>query len=160
MSTDITPRGAAMTEPSGSKRLPAGTRLGTVRLRISDLDRSERFYTDVLGLRVAHRGAKTLLLTAGEGKEALIELTERPAVRALAPHSRLGLFHYALLVPDRRSLADFVLHAERQGLRLGMSDHLTRRFLDRRTHASCRGRWCYLRKPTSVGSLRHSRLAR
>jgi len=138
MPMDITSRGLSLAEGNGTTRLPATARLGTVRLQVSDLGRSERFYTEVLGLRAAHRSGDKLLLTAGEKGEPLVELAEGAGVRALAPRSRLGLFHFALLVPDRRSLADFALHAERRGLRLGMSDHLVSEAL-------------YLRDPDGLG---------
>jgi catechol 2,3-dioxygenase len=124
MSIEMTSPRQGRPEHIGSGRLPASARLGTVRLQVGDLARSEAFYTGVLGLRAAHHGGGRLLLTAGESREPLVELIERPSAQALRPRSRLGLFHYALLVPDRPSLADFALHAERNRIRLGMSDHL------------------------------------
>ncbi len=115
------PAGAA--DSGSGYRLPARTRLGTVRLQVADLGRSEEFYTRVLGLGVADRGNGRLVLAVGDTGEPLVELTEGATVRGLAPRSRLGLFHYALRVPGRGTLADFVLHADRNGIRLGMSDH-------------------------------------
>lgn len=141
MSIEITPRRplpAKRISSNSHHRLPALARLGTVRLQVADLGRSEEFYTGVLGLPVAHRAPGRLLFAASEGREPLVELNERPTVRTLAPQSRLGLFHYALLVPNRRSLADFALHAERNGIRLGMSDHLVSEAL-------------YLRDPDGLG---------
>lgn len=123
---------------SGSGRLPISARLGTVRLQVRDLARSEEFYTQVLGLRPAPHGTGRLSLTAGEDSEPLIELIEHPSAQEVRPRSRLGLFHYALLVPERSSLADFALHAERTGTRLGMSDHLVSEAL-------------YLRDPDGLG---------
>lgn len=128
MQTDSTtgrrPSSAGVAGRAPCHRLPALARLGAVRLQVADLGRSEEFYTQVLGLRLTDRGHGRLVLTAGDAPEPLVELIERSTVRPLAPRSRLGLFHYAFLVPDRGALADFALHAERSGLRLGMSDHL------------------------------------
>ena len=124
--------------PDSGHRLPATARLGTVRLQVSDLGRAEEFYTHVLGLGVAERQNDRLVLVAGDAREPLVELTEGATVRALAPSSRLGLFHFALLVPDRRALADFALHADRSGVLQGMSDHLVSEAL-------------YLRDPDGLG---------
>ena len=138
MSTDMTHHAPVRPEVEGSGRLPAGARLGSVRLQVADLDRSEQFYTEVLGLRAMQREPGELLLTDADDSEPLVALVERPGTRALAPHSRLGLFHFALLVPGRGSLGDFALHAQRVGLPLGMSDHLVSEAL-------------YLRDPDGLG---------
>ncbi len=114
---------AAVAGPGSGYRLPAKARLGTVRLQVGDLERSEEFYTHVMGLRVRDRSKGRLALSAGDAREPLVELIERPSARPVAPQSRLGLFHYALLLPDRSSLAEFALHADGKGVRLGMADH-------------------------------------
>lgn len=105
-------------------RLPPGTRVGAVTLQVADLARSEAFYRTVLGL-VRRDGAdgRTALGAPG-GTESLVELVERPGARPPAPGSRLGLYHFALLVPDRAALGRFARHARTLSLRLGMADHL------------------------------------
>jgi catechol 2,3-dioxygenase len=132
------PASAGVADRASGRRLPALARLGRVRLQVRDLGRSEEFYTEALGLGVADRSEGRLVLSAGGAREPLVELIARPTVRHLTPRSRLGLFHYALLLPDRRSLADFALHADRRGLTLGMSDHLVSEAL-------------YLRDPDGLG---------
>jgi catechol 2,3-dioxygenase len=42
----------------------------------------------------------------------------------VAPRSRLGLFHFAILLPDRAALGRFILHLAAQGIRAGAADHL------------------------------------
>jgi catechol 2,3-dioxygenase len=81
--------------------LPATLRLGPVQLTVPDLDRSVGFYQDALGLRVQDRddGAAAL----GAGGDALVVLHERPGARRAGRHA--GLYHFALLFPDRRALA-------------------------------------------------------
>jgi catechol 2,3-dioxygenase len=60
--------------------------------------------------------------TLGAGTTRLLELVEVPGAQP-AP-GRTGLFHFALLLPDRRSLASWVAHAVRTRVRLaGASDH-------------------------------------
>jgi len=103
-------------------RLPAATRLGRVVLQVAVLERSVEFYRTVLGLEVCSRtdgGAE--LGVAGE--EPLIELRERPGVSPLPRSGRIGLFHFAILLPDRSSLGRFVSHLAEQGIPSGSSDH-------------------------------------
>ena len=121
--------------PHGA-RLPDATRLGAVRLQVGDLARSLAFYEGALGMRVRSRGDGEAVL-GGEGDEsALIALRERPGatVRAGAPMpggparlggpAPLGLYHVALLLPDRGALGSLVRHLAGHGVRLGAGDHL------------------------------------
>jgi catechol 2,3-dioxygenase len=58
----------------------------------------------------------------GTGGEDLVVLTEEPGARPADGYS--GLFHFALLVPERIDLARWLAHAARDRLPLaGMSDH-------------------------------------
>ena len=63
-------------------------------------------------------------LGAADGDRALIELHERVGAQPVPRRGRLGLYHYAILLPDRASLARFVRHLAELGERAGMSDHL------------------------------------
>lgn len=108
--------------PAGT-RLPDATRLGPVRLQVADLERSLAFYEGLLGLRVAARDASSARLAAHGGSETLIELVARPGARP-APRGRLGLFHVAILLPDRASLGRLVRRLAEAGVRLGAGDHL------------------------------------
>jgi catechol 2,3-dioxygenase len=104
-------------------RLPAGARLGRVSLQVADLERSLIYYQAVLGLRVLEReGARAALGAAGE-EEPLIELVERPGAAPALPGGRPGLYHFAILLPDRASLGRFVRHLAETGERAGASDH-------------------------------------
>ena len=100
--------------------LPPDTRVGPVHLSVSDLERSIGWYEWALGLRVLRReGARA---TLGAGGPDLLELVEEPGVR---PARRVcGLYHYALLVPERRDLARWLLHVANERVPLaGLSDH-------------------------------------
>lgn len=138
-------------KPSGY-RLPAATRLGRVRLQVADLDRSLAYYREVIGFRVLERsGGRALLGVQGGGVQpgpqdggdqpgphasdapppgphasdaALLELVERPGAKPAPPHGRLGLYHFAILLPDRAALGRFALHLAELGVRAGASDHL------------------------------------
>lgn len=115
--------------PSPGFRLPPGTRPGRVRLQVSDLARSREYYERVLGFGVLDhsRGRASLATEGGEGGEGsdrpLIELYERPGAAAVPRRGRLGLYHYAILLPDRAALGAFVRHLTELGERAGASDH-------------------------------------
>jgi catechol 2,3-dioxygenase len=109
--------------PSGY-RIPAATRLGAVRLQISDLGRSLAFYEGTLGLRVLSRGGQRAVLGGQESDAPLVVLEEMPSVLPATSRGRLGLYHFAILLPDRASLGRFVRHLAEIGARAGAGDHL------------------------------------
>ncbi len=104
-------------------RLPDATRLGRVRLQISDLERSLEYYRDVLGFRVLDRSGGLATLGAHGDDRPLVELVERRGASPVPRRGRLGLYHFAILLPDRAALGRFVGHLGRLGVRAGMSDH-------------------------------------
>ena len=94
-------------------------RMGLVELSVADLGRSLDYWQDAIGLRVLERDGDTAALGAGA---PLLRLVEEPGARPDSGHT--GLFHVALLVPDRPSLARFLAHAARERIALqGLSDH-------------------------------------
>jgi catechol 2,3-dioxygenase len=99
--------------------LPAETRMGPVELTVSDLGRSLDYYRDAIGLGVREQGAGRASLG---GDSDLLVLEEVPGAQP-APRNT-GLFHFALLVPERRDLATWLAHAIREEVPLtGVSDH-------------------------------------
>jgi catechol 2,3-dioxygenase len=105
-------------------RAPADTRLGRVKLLVSDLGQSLEYYETVLGFRAVARDAKSALLTPMEDDTVLVELHTQPGVRPVARRGRLGLYHFAILLPSRASLGRFARHAQELGVRVGSADHL------------------------------------
>jgi catechol 2,3-dioxygenase len=113
-----------MSEPTPAEHeLPAAPRLGTVHLQVADLDRSVDWYGRVLGLTQVERSGTTARLSAADAGPALIALHERPGARPVVPHGRLGLYHVALLLPDRTALGAFLSHLAQLGERAGAADH-------------------------------------
>ena len=105
-------------------RLPERTRLGPVHLQIADLNRSLAFYQTTLGLRVLRREGPHAVLGPQDNNTALVMLHERPGARPAPHRGRLGLFHFAILLPDRPSLGRFVRHLAKIGAAAGAADHL------------------------------------
>jgi catechol 2,3-dioxygenase len=105
-------------------RLPQATRLGPVRLQVADLARSIAFYEKTLGLRVLASDASRAQLGTHGAATTLVELESRPGTRPAAEAGRLGLYHFAILLPDRASLGRFVRHLGDIGARAGAGDHL------------------------------------
>ncbi|UOK73044.1 VOC family protein [Ancylobacter polymorphus] len=113
---------SAAPSPAAASALPATLRLGAVRLRVRDAARSAAFYTGTVGLALLGKGEDGSL-RLGVGDETLIELVGAPDAHA-RPAGTTGLFHVALLVPDRPALAVVLRRLVAQGVRLGASDHL------------------------------------
>jgi catechol 2,3-dioxygenase len=105
-------------------RLPQGTRLGPVRLQVSNLERSLAFYQSVLGLSVVEQADTRAVLAAVDDSSRLVELHERRGARAVPRRGSLGLYHFAILLPDRRSLGRLVRHLGTVGASAGAADHL------------------------------------
>ncbi len=112
---ELAARGALTVEP-----VPANLTLGPVHLTVADLGRSLDYYRTQIGLDVLAEEDGTATLGAGDRK--LLVLYEEPGARPADGYS--GLYHYALLVPERRDLARWLAHAARDRVPLtGLSDH-------------------------------------
>jgi catechol 2,3-dioxygenase len=104
-------------------RLPESAHLGRVRLQVADLERSLAFYEKVLGMRVIHRATDSVCLGPhGEDRE-IVHLHQLRTARPVPKRGLLGLYHFAILLPDRASLGRFVAHLAETGIYAGMSDH-------------------------------------
>jgi len=104
--------------------LPAQTTLGPAHLIVSDLDRSVEFYTKVLGFTLGAREGDTAHLMIADNPEPVLLLTAVQGARP-KPLRSTGLYHVAILLPDRTELA----HALRRLVQAeyplqGASDHL------------------------------------
>lgn len=111
-------------EAPGAFRLPDQTRLGRVRLQVADLGRSADYYQQVLGLKLLDRGAKTASLAPQGAGASLVELHEHPGAKPARNRGRTGLYHFAILLPDRQSLGSFIHHLSDTDVRVGSADHL------------------------------------
>jgi len=99
--------------------IAAQTQMGPVELSVADLERTIAYWRDEIGLRLLERDGGRASLGADT---ELVRFVEEPGARPAAGHT--GLFHVALLVPDRPSLARWLAHAARTRTALtGLSDH-------------------------------------
>jgi catechol 2,3-dioxygenase len=101
-------------------RLPDSTHVGSVTLQVSDLPRSVEFYRDLLGFIELRSTADRVEL--GVDDRALVVL--RSGATAPLRARRLGLYHFAILLPDRGALGRALEQLVRNGVQPGASDHL------------------------------------
>jgi catechol 2,3-dioxygenase len=104
-------------------RLPESTHLGRVRLQVADIERSLLFYARVLGMCVIRGSADSVGLGPLGKEHEIIHLRQRNDARPVPKRGLLGLYHFAILLPDRASLGRFVAHLAEIGVPAGMSDH-------------------------------------
>jgi catechol 2,3-dioxygenase len=89
----------AETKPEFS--IHPGTLIGEVSLTVVSLDRQMAFYQQVLGFQLHARTGNTVAL--GSGGANLLRLTEEPGFKRY--RGMTGLYHFAVLFPNRRELA-------------------------------------------------------
>jgi catechol 2,3-dioxygenase len=95
---------------------------GPVRLRVADLDTQREFYERAIGLDPVDSGDGVVRL--GSNGTTVVELNRSVEAQA-RPARTTGLFHLAILVPDRPALAAALTRAVRAGAQFsGASDHL------------------------------------
>ncbi len=100
--------------------------LGEVKLKVSKLERSIAFYERVVGLRLQALDAerKVATFTAGDGERTLLVLEEIADALVPGRRSHAGLYHFAILLPDRRSLSLALRNLAQSGIHIGQADHL------------------------------------
>ncbi|MNB71707.1 Catechol-2,3-dioxygenase [compost metagenome] len=103
--------------------LPKGLKLGAVQLRVSHLERSLAFYQDTVGFRVLRREEGRAELTV-DGVSPLLILREVGEGEGQRRRSAAGLYHFAILLPDRPSLGLVLRNLIASGIEIGQGDHL------------------------------------
>jgi catechol 2,3-dioxygenase len=109
--------------PPPAFRLPNAAHVGGVHLQVVELQRSMSYYDQVLGLRAHSTTDTSAVLSAHGDDRPLVTLHTRPGVTN-ARRGAFGLYHFAILLPERSALGRFVAHLASLGVRPGMADHL------------------------------------
>lgn len=86
--------------------IPAGTRIGHVHLKVSDLDKALAFYHGLLGFAITDRfGSQAVFIAAGDYHHHIGLNTWHSKGKGSAPVNAPGLYHTAILYPTRKDLA-------------------------------------------------------
>ncbi|HEY1009373.1 MAG: VOC family protein [Daejeonella sp.] len=106
-------------------KIPDSTRIGHVHLKVSDIERSLSFYQGILGFEITQRyGSQAVFISAGGYHHHIGLNTWYSKDAAPAPKHAPGLFHTAILYPERRDLALVLKQLLDAGYPLtGASDH-------------------------------------
>lgn len=92
----------------------------SLTLKVLDLPEMSRFYTEVLGFETIEEKENETVL--GVGGEEILTLESAPEFKAKAGRFA-GLYHFAVLLPDRKELGKILLHLHEQRIPVGSSDH-------------------------------------
>lgn len=87
-------------------KIPPATRIGHIHLKVADLDRALDFYQGLLGFEIMQRyGSQAVFVSAGGYHHHIALNTWYSKDAPPAPQHAAGLFHTAILYPERRDLA-------------------------------------------------------
>jgi catechol 2,3-dioxygenase len=111
--------------PLTPRPVVSGTRIGHVHLKVANLDRALAFYCGVLGFELTQRyGSEAAFVSAGGYHHHIGLNTWESRGGSPPPPGTTGLFHLAILYPDRPALADALRRLIAAGIPLdGASDH-------------------------------------
>ena len=106
-------------------KIPAQTKIGHVHLKVADIERSMKFYRDLLGFEITqYYGDSAVFLSAGGYHHHIGLNTWYSKNSEPAPVRAAGLFHLAILYPERKDLAQIVQRLiEAKYPLTGASDH-------------------------------------
>jgi catechol 2,3-dioxygenase len=101
--------------------LPAALTLGPATLRVADEKRALALYENVIGLKTIGRLNGKLALGAADKPFLYLDV-----VAGTTPRPRrgvTGLYHVAILLPDRAALGSAISRLTNAGIKLGAADH-------------------------------------
>ena len=110
---------------AAARPIASGTRIGHVHLKVSNIQRALDFYVGVLGFELQQLyGAQAAFISAGGYHHHIGLNTWESEGGSPPPHGTTGLFHLAILYPQRADLADALRRLSAHGIELdGASDH-------------------------------------
>ncbi|QHE53487.1 VOC family protein [Pontibacillus sp. HMF3514] len=98
------------------------TFVGHVELKVQDLEKSINFYENVIGFKKLKENNQKVVFTA-DGTTTLLSITQPENVKPKENRTS-GLFHFAILLPNRLELAKALKHLHQHHVQIGASDHL------------------------------------
>lgn len=113
-------------------------KIGQVHLRVSDINLSLEFYKSFLGFKIVEQTDHAVFLSSDGKMPYLVALSTAKPVDLT---QRAGLYHFAILLPQRKDLADFLSHLLKHKDEIhidGFSDHLVSEAI-------------YIRDPDNIG---------
>jgi len=114
-------------------------KIDSVNLKVADIDKSLQFYTSFLGFKIVQRESSSVLLSP-DGKLPFLESLNETKTKS--PNQKTaGLYHFAILLPQRKDLANFFSHLiqNKDEVKIdGFSDHLVSEAI-------------YIRDPDNIG---------
>ena len=106
-------------------KIPAAARIGHVHLKVTDLGKALSFYQELLGFEITQRyGSDAVFISAGGYHHHIGLNTWYSKDAGPAPQRAAGLFHTAILYPERKDLAQILKRLTEAGYPLtGAADH-------------------------------------
>jgi catechol 2,3-dioxygenase len=106
-------------------KIPAGTHIGHVHLKVTDLEKALSFYRDLLGFEVMqYYGNAAVFLSAGGYHHHIGLNTWHSKDTGPASINRAGLYHAAIVYPERADLSRVLRNLLKAAYPLtGASDH-------------------------------------
>ncbi len=118
--------------------IDSDAKIGQVHLKVSDINQSLQFYESFLGFKIVKKTPQTVFLASDDKFPYLIALSK---ARSNNSSKRAGLYHFAILLPQRKNLADFLSHLLEHENEIkidGFADHLVSEAI-------------YIRDPDNIG---------
>jgi len=123
----------------GSSQIEPDAKIDSVHLNVCNIDQSLQFYESFLGFKIVKKTSSSVFLSPDGKPPYLIALTETMTKNTSAKNA--GLYHFAILLPQRKDLANFLSHLLQHGDKVridGFSDHLVSEAI-------------YIRDPNDIG---------
>ncbi|KAB7615631.1 glyoxalase [Amylibacter sp. SFDW26] len=104
---------------------PAGATIGHVHLKVANIDRALEFYHKLLGFEIIERyGEDAVFISAGGYHHHIALNTWHSKDMPPAPKNHAGLYHVAILYPERKDLSAILRRVQDAGIKLeGAADH-------------------------------------
>ncbi len=107
-----------------SEAIHPQTQIGHVHLKVSNLERAVKFYTEAFGFVVTTQFDSAAFLSAGGYHHHLGLNTWESKNGPQPPHGTTGLYHFAILYPSRMELARALKRLLDHGVPIdGAADH-------------------------------------